>query len=89
MKNPLKSKEKYNSGLSNPRSLSRFLDKRELAQYLGISLYTVDAWVSQKRIPFVKIGGRKVVFDRNEIEKWIDEQRVENGLCKFFCVNFN
>jgi len=56
---------------------TRFCDKRELAEYLGISIYTIDAWVSQKRIPFIKIGGRKVVFDKNEIEKWIDEQRIK------------
>jgi excisionase family DNA binding protein len=56
---------------------SQFWDKRELAQYLNLSIYTIDAWVSQKRIPFVRIGGRKVMFDKKEIEKWIDEQRVE------------
>jgi predicted DNA-binding transcriptional regulator AlpA len=33
--------------------------------------------VSQKQIPFVKIGGRKVMFDKEEIEKWIDDQGVE------------
>jgi excisionase family DNA binding protein len=62
---------------SQKKLQSRFWDKRELAEYLGISIYTVDAWVSQKRIPFIKMGGRKVMFDKKEIEKWIDEQRVE------------
>jgi excisionase family DNA binding protein len=56
---------------------TQFWDKRELAQYLNLSIYTIDAWVSQKRIPFVRIGGRKVMFDKKEIEKWIDQQRVE------------
>jgi len=56
---------------------TQFWDKRELALYLNLSIYTIDAWVSQKRIPFVKIGGKKVMFDKDEIEKWIDGQRVE------------
>jgi excisionase family DNA binding protein len=62
---------------SEKRTQSRFWDKRQLAEYLGISIYTVDAWVSQRRIPFLKIGGRKVVFDKLEIDEWINEQRVE------------
>lgn len=42
---------------------------------MGISIYTVDAWVSQKRIPFVKLGGRKVLFDKNDIDEWIAKQK--------------
>lgn len=72
-----KSKEQSSGGPQKERSLTRFWDKRQVAEYLGISIYTVDAWVSQKRIPFIKIGGRKVMFDKKEIEEWIDEQRVE------------
>lgn len=56
---------------------TRFWDKRELALYLKLSIYTIDAWVSEKRIPYIKLGGKKVVFDKDEIEKWIDQQKVE------------
>lgn len=56
----------------------RFLNKPQLAQHLNISIYTVDSWVSQKRVPCVKLGGRKVLFDKEKIEKWIDEQRVDS-----------
>jgi excisionase family DNA binding protein len=55
----------------------RFLDKRQLAAYLGISIYTVDAWVSQRRIPYVKLGGKRVMFDTGDIDKWVDEQKVQ------------
>ena len=55
---------------------SRFLNKREVAEYLGISIYTVDVWVSQKRIPHIKLG-RRVLFDSSDIDKWMEEQKVE------------
>ena len=32
------------------------LDKRGLAVRLDISKRTVDAWMKQKRLPFIKIG---------------------------------
>ena len=55
---------------------TRFWDKRELAEYIGISIYTINAWVSQKRIPHIKLG-RRILFDMKDIEKWINEQKVE------------
>lgn len=71
-----KSKNKSSASMPEGKMLVRFWNKRGLSQYLGISIHTIDAWVSQKRIPFVKLGGRKVLFDKKEIEKWIDEQKV-------------
>lgn len=77
MHGSLKSKKDCSDEPNRGKSLARFWDKRQIAEYLGISIYTVDAWVSQKRIPYIKLGGKKVVFDRKEIEKWIDDQKVE------------
>ena len=70
------SKTKYLTTSGNVPQ-TRFWDKRELARYLKLSIYTIDAWVSQRKIPFFKIGGRKVMFDKDEIEKWIANWRVE------------
>ena len=44
-----------------------FLNKKELAEYLGLSVFTIDTWVSQQReIPFVKMG-RRVMFDMEDV----------------------
>lgn len=53
----------------------RLINKKELAEYLNLSIYTIDTWVSQNRIPYIKMG-RRVLFDLDEIEKWIEEQKV-------------
>ncbi|KPJ58517.1 MAG: hypothetical protein AMJ46_14060 [Latescibacteria bacterium DG_63] len=52
------------------------LNKRQVADCLGVELYTMDAWVSQRRIPYIKLG-RSVRFDPSEIEAWLEEKKVE------------
>ena len=51
----------------------RFIAKEEFAEYLGVSVETVRAWVWQRRIPYVKVG-RLVRFDLKEIEAWLEDR---------------
>jgi excisionase family DNA binding protein len=48
----------------------RLLSIEQVSQYLDLSIHTVYRMVSQRRIPFVKVG-RLTKFDRLEIDKWI------------------
>ncbi|HCJ67508.1 MAG TPA: transcriptional regulator [Elusimicrobia bacterium] len=48
----------------------------EVAEYLGVKKWTLYAWVSQRRIPFVKCG-RLTKFDLRRIEQWIQENTIE------------
>ena len=54
----------------------RLIDINELAELTGLSIHTLYTWVSQKRIPHVKIG-RLTKFDLKVIEGWIDSLSVE------------
>ena len=56
--------------------LPRLFSVREAATYLGLSPYTLYTMVSQRRIPFVKMG-RLTKFDRVEIDKWIVAHSVK------------
>ena len=56
--------------------VKRFLNKSELAEYLGIKEGTVSVWVCHKKIPYVKVG-RLVKFDLRNIDKWLEERSVE------------
>lgn len=50
-----------------------FYSKKELSEYLGLSVFTIDQWVSQKKeLPFVKMGTR-VMFKKKDVEDWIQE----------------
>lgn len=46
------------------------------AERLSISQHTLRSWVSQRKIPFIKMG-RRVLFDLGDLEKFILSNRVE------------
>jgi len=55
--------------------MRRLIDIREAAEYTGLSPHTVYTMVSQRRIPFVKVG-RLVKFDVELLDKWIKQNTV-------------
>lgn len=48
----------------------------EAAQRLGISKFTVRAWLRQRRLPFFQVG-RRQVLDAADIERFLASNRVE------------
>ena len=53
----------------------RLLNIQDVAEYTGLSVHTLYAMVSQRRIPFVKMG-RLTKFDREELDRWIAKNSV-------------
>jgi excisionase family DNA binding protein len=51
------------------------LDLDAVAQVLGVTRRHVQHLVSEKRIPYLKVG-RFVRFDPAELNVWLDHQRV-------------
>ena len=51
------------------------LNKRTLAVKLGISKRTVDAWMHQKRLPFIKVG-KTVRFRWGDVLEKLNAFRV-------------
>ena len=54
----------------------RLLNVEEVAHLLDMSKDTIYKWVTQRKIPFVKCG-RLTKFDLQKIEKWIEENSIE------------
>lgn len=50
------------------------ISKRELAETLGISTRTISHWMSQRLLPYRKIG-RTVLFDPAEVEQALQRFR--------------
>ncbi len=48
---------------------------KEAAGYLGLSPHTLYTMVSQRRIPYVKVG-RLVKFDETMLQAWIKQHTV-------------
>ena len=57
----------------------RLLTVKEAADFLRVHPVTLYSWVSQGRIPSIKMG-RKRLFDRRELEKWLGN-KVEPEKC--------
>ena len=56
---------------------ARYLDVAELAEYVHSTVGSVRVKVSKREIPYIKLGTR-VLFDREQIDRWLAEQRVES-----------
>jgi len=54
----------------------RLLNIKETSEYLGIKKNTLYCWVSQKKIPYVKLG-RKTLFDIEDLNKFIEENKIK------------
>ena len=50
----------------------RLLTKREIADFLNVSVKMIDRKVSMNEIPFLKIG-RLVRFDKKRVRAWAEE----------------
>lgn len=62
--------------MSKSASLTRrLLSIQEAADYTGLSPYTLYTMVSQRRIPYVKLG-RLTKFDVALLDKWIKQHTV-------------
>ena len=60
--------------------MSEFIGVEELAEILGCSKKTVQNRISSGNVPTYYKPGRRVLFDKNEVEKWIKshERRFTN-----------
>jgi excisionase family DNA binding protein len=58
--------------MTNTRPL---LTIQQASQITGVSIPTLYKWVSQRKIPYIKMG-RLVKFDPLKLEEWIKQQTV-------------
>lgn len=64
----------------SPRVRGALLDVKECARYIGTSERHVRRLVTERRIPFVKLGpGRnaRLRFPAEKLDAWIEEHSVE------------
>jgi excisionase family DNA binding protein len=55
--------------------MRRLIAIQEAAEYTGLSPHTLYTMISQRRVPFVKVG-RLVKFDVELLDKWIKQHTV-------------
>ncbi len=55
--------------------MRRLVDIKEVAEYTGLSVHTLYTMVSQRRIPYVKMG-RLTKFELRLLDGWIAKNTV-------------
>lgn len=47
------------------------LNHSEAAKYLGIAKQTLYGYTSKRLIPFIKIGRKRILFRKSDLEAWL------------------
>ena len=55
----------------------QYMNYKEASEYLGVKIGTLYSWVSLRRIPHVRLSGRMVRFNRDELDQWLADRRIE------------
>jgi excisionase family DNA binding protein len=56
--------------------MASLLTMRQAAEELQLSIHTLRAWCSQRKLPFVKLG-RRVLLRREDLESFVKRNVVE------------
>ena len=56
---------------SKAKELPEILTRMEAAEYLRISLRSIDYLIAARQIPFRKIGKRSVRFEKGAVLNWL------------------
>ena len=51
--------------------------RRDIAIRYRVSLRTIDRWIAEKRIPYIRLGTRSIRFRWDAVEKAINRLAVE------------
>jgi excisionase family DNA binding protein len=61
----------------NDKVSGKLLTYTEAAEFLGLRRSTLYTFVSQGRVPCVRLGPRNVRFEADRLETWVASHRVE------------
>ncbi len=75
VKTPSQTRQSKMDGTSVLRAKQHLMGMEEASAMLGVTKNTLYAWVSMRKIPFIKVG-RLVKFDQKDIDSWIEERKI-------------
>jgi predicted DNA-binding transcriptional regulator AlpA len=57
--------------------MEKLLNKKDVAEAFGVTVKAIDKWVSERRIPYIKISAKCVRFRPSAIKKYLDRRTVK------------
>jgi len=73
-----KNVEKKNE-IVKPMNRSDIMNPKEVCEFLDIGIDTLYKWVERNFIPCIRIGRKKLLFNRNTISQWLYEKEIGCG----------
>lgn len=58
----------------SPTVVKKYLNKRDICEYLNISISTLDKWLKREDFPFLRVEG-VYRFRTDEVEQWVEEHK--------------
>lgn len=55
---------------------NELLTRKELANFLRISIATLQTMMKKNEIPFYKIN-KRILFKKSEIDEWLNQRKIE------------
>ncbi len=68
----IKIQEAATNGTPAANIPSPFASKKQVAEFIGLSVRTVDAYLAQG-MPHLKLGARRTRFDLGEVKQWLND----------------
>ena len=66
--------QSINTDKANPRVLSGWISRGDLATELGVCVDTLGRWEARRTGPPCVRAGRKVLYRRAVVQRWLEDQ---------------
>jgi excisionase family DNA binding protein len=60
--------------------METLMDKKKVAEVFGVTVKAIDKWISEKRIPYVKLSGKCVRFIPSDIKAHLEKHRIKSEI---------
>lgn len=60
-----------------PVPIPEYLTVKDVARYLSVSQSTVNKWMNESKIAYVKLPGKGVRFKKEWVEGWMNKRTVK------------
>jgi excisionase family DNA binding protein len=57
-------------------AVSKRINYTDAAELIGVGVGTLRSMVHRKQVPHIRLGAKLVRFDRDELERWLNEHSV-------------
>lgn len=57
--------------------MEEYFNVKEVAEYLRCAEVTIRKWVREGKIPYCRLGAKKLFFRKSSIDEWIASKEIK------------